>query len=196
MNYNKIFIALLLLAGLNVSYSFSMDLNTIQSVNATIYTQDITPQNYGVINKQTIKSLSLPTSGKAVFIVKPTQGEYTNQPIKVLFYALNADQLTDSAPENLRAAFKKASKNNAETIDQAKTVIGVFYQKPGQTTWTSANQMVSSDSLTDLQAQNAIKIVLTGNGKVVANFPAYQKALKDTSASKLGAAPLIAELKD
>ncbi|MGE0009842.1 MAG: hypothetical protein AB7F19_04810 [Candidatus Babeliales bacterium] len=176
------------------SFAMNLDLGPIKSAKATIDTTDIQAEDYGIINKQVIATIALPTSGKKIIEIIPTQGRYTGKKVKGLFYMLDlAQPLPTDAPANLLAAIKKA-KNDPNIGDQGKTIVGIFVQKPNETMWTSVDQMVSIDTPADLQEPGAIKLVLTGNGKVVATLPAFQKAIKDSSTPKIGTTPLTAEL--
>jgi hypothetical protein len=149
---------------------FSFTLDTNKSIQATIDTTGIDVQDFGIINKLTIKKISIPISGKMIFSITPTVGKYTGTPIKALLYALDVTQ------------------------SQAKTVVGVFRQVGEESGWTFSNLIFTIDTPTELAADESIKLILTGDGKVVATLPAFQKALNDGGATKVGATRLIVEL--
>ena len=190
MNY-KITSILAILCCLTIT-QFSFTLDTNKNIQATIDTTGIDVQDFGIINKLTIKKISIPVSGKTIFSITPTVGKYTGTPIKALWYALDLSKpLPSDAPANLVEANKTAKQ---DIKSQAKTIVGVFRQVGEESGWTFSNLTFTVDTPTELAADESIKLILTGDGKVVATLPAFQKALNDGGTTKIGATRLIVEL--
>ena len=141
-----------------------------------IDTEGLEITNFGVIKgpRPVEKDITLPASGKKVFVFTPTTGEYANKQIRVLFYTLDLNApFPEKAPKGLVKEAQKA-KTGPDAKDH-NTITAVYRQVGNETQWTEFLTRVSDDTVEHLKNPVApIHLKIFNGGMVIAQPPSFK----------------------
>lgn len=160
----------------------------------TIDTAGVEMKNLGVLSRPLTFQLTVPANGMKILTFTPTEGDFKNRQIDVLFYTLDLTQpFPANAPKDVLDVANKVLADPAQKAS-AKTIIAAFRRGPGETQWTSFYGEAVSDTPADLKDSKGLKTVVGQWGRATVFLPSFQALQKDGTTQKVSAAPLIIEL--